>query len=255
MDGTLNYIRLPLAGAYNVRDLGGYAAQGNKVTRWHVFLRADALSSLTENDVSFLLSYGVTDVIDLRSSGEAGARPDAISGHPSISYHHVPFRSRTVVTDISSGTSLDMGNGYVALLKERETVCTLFSSLASAPGCALFHCTAGKDRTGILAMLLLGLAGVARQDIIANYISTSVYNSANPEYSHLPWSPGSAFSDSSYIDPLLEAYAMRLMYSLPEYINQPIKYIEETYGGSYSRYLLSCGIERATLGRILEKFI
>src|SRR5690606_18188190 len=101
-------------------------------------------------------------------------------------------------------------------------------------GCVLFHCRVGKDRTGVLAMLLLGLAGVEKKDIVANYeVSYTKLESLHDVESTLP---------NNYL------------YSIPEYIMQGINYIMDNYN-SYENYLLSTGLTEEILTQIRKRLV
>lgn len=173
---------LPLEGAGNVRDLGGYPV-GNlgaeTRTSPSVFLRADALAELTENDIEILKSHRLTTVIDLRSSFEIQAKPDpfgAGSPHPEIREEQITLLDQMNSSSFATGLPSSMAELYISLLdKQAKELGRVVTMLADAPGCALFHCSAGKDRTGVVAMLLLKAADVPDAAIVADYAATERY--------------------------------------------------------------------------------
>ena len=166
---------IALDGVYNLRDLGGYpAAQGT--TAWRRALRADSLHRLTPATMDHLSALGCSDVIDLRSEDERGAMPNPFaSGLPTVRYHSISLfggldPTRTdhhdapdVLLELYCRALEECGPGLVDVLR----------IIAGADGTVLFHCTAGKDRTGIIAAFLLSLSGVARPDIVADYALTA----------------------------------------------------------------------------------
>ena len=77
---NLNYACLPMENAYNVRELGGYATKKGSVTNHHQFLRSENLTDITEEDKTFLIEYGLSAIIDLRSREEAKIRAKTHSG-------------------------------------------------------------------------------------------------------------------------------------------------------------------------------
>ncbi|MBM6798134.1 tyrosine-protein phosphatase, partial [Coprobacillus cateniformis] len=224
-----NIIRLPLDNAYNVRELGGYYTKDKQITQWHRFLRSDDISQLTNQDIQFLLNYGVNSVIDLRSQSECQAHPDSLMNIEGIDYYHLPFMSGDIddVTKIMDNLEqFDLGDFYVELLKEKELVAQLLSLITDAKeGCLLFHCSAGKDRTGILSMLLLMIAGVSNVDIEANYQLT---------YTYLKEKPG-------LLDMMPSDMDLSCMYSKPETIRKAIDYILDHYQ-DIETYLMNCGL-------------
>lgn len=235
-----NIIRLPLEKAYNVRELGGYAAK-NEVTNWHRFLRGDDISSLSEHDIQYLKDYGVTSVLDLRSNQECESQPDAVLNEDGIIHYHIPF----MVGDLDNimdqvGTGLDLKEFYLQLLKNQNKVKTIMETIANDPGgCMLFHCAGGKDRTGVLSMLLLSLVEVDAEDIMTNYQITFINlrrNKIMMEYA------------------LPENMDKSCMYSLPETIEACLEYIYDTYGSTH-KYLRNCGVSDTSIEIIKQKLI
>lgn len=171
-----NWIRLPLEGAHNVRELGGLPAQGGKQTAWHRFLRADCLEELTERDAALLLEYGVRTVIDLRSPSETVQHPDYAGLLASVEYHNIPFLEQDLSPQGQAWAKeqlMDLSSLYLSLLKRQQILKTILEQMEAAPdGCVLFHCAVGKDRTGVVALLLLMLAGVDKQDCQTNYMQS-----------------------------------------------------------------------------------
>ena len=176
--------RIPLQHAFNVRDLGGYPAADGKTVRWHTLLRGDSLTSLSPEDWALLYQYGVRTVIDLRSSAETAAHPDHCPD--GVGYLHCPLQteadapSRTQCGDTDvHAFARSMLEGYCEIVRdEAPLVAAALSHTVRAlqSGAVLFHCTAGKDRTGVLAALLYLLLGVAEEDIIADYQVSFTYN-------------------------------------------------------------------------------
>lgn len=122
--------------------------------------------------MEFLRGCGVTTVLGLRSEAESLRAPSRMAGQPGMNCRRIPLMGRDItdaaITPADPGT--DIGQLYLSILEQPDTIRELFSLLAAAPeGRVLFHCTAGKDRTGILAMLLLSLAGADREDCMTNY--------------------------------------------------------------------------------------
>lgn len=162
--------RIPLGKMNNLRDLGGYPA-GDGVTVWERFLRGDNPAGLSEQDIQWLRERDITTIVDLRSGEELARQPDQLRGQPGFLYHHCPLVGIEKLPNLEA----DIGRAYFEAMDRLTCVGRAMRILAAAPGGVLFHCTAGKDRTGILAMLLLSLAGVAREDILADYQISETY--------------------------------------------------------------------------------
>jgi protein-tyrosine phosphatase len=231
------YIRLPLKNACNVKDLGGYACRGG-VTRWGAFLRGDDLHWLDKQDMGFLKEYGLKMVIDLRGKGECKNRPDAFEADKEVSYINRPFVTPAIV---DADSKLDfysepfLMHYYIELLKSaKNAVKDIFEDFARlSEGAALFHCTHGKDRTGLIAMLLLGLAEVDRADIIANYEVTYTYVKHKTELLNFP---------------------LHILLSKRENIENAMDYLIKNYGGIQG-YLKSIGLSDETLETVLGKLV
>ncbi len=159
-----------LSGAYNVRDLGGYATAQGEHTRYAALIRADSLHHLTHADQQALRDLGVRTIIDLRNDSERESAPNVFLGAADITVHAIPIiRSRPPAAALMSLTPL-----YRFFVESCQTgFAEALSAIADAPaGGVLFHCTAGKDRTGMLAALALGIAGVPDEAITADYTLT-----------------------------------------------------------------------------------
>lgn len=178
-----------LASADNFRDVAGTGAgypttDGRRVRRG-VYYRSNELQ-LTEADATTLAALGITTIHDLRSGMEVEAHPDvAVAG---AAWHHVevsgiPMEMVSGLADVESAERV-MREVYVAFVRSpeaRASYAELLTDLATEPLPQLFHCTAGKDRTGWAAALLLEVAGVDRETILADYLLTNDVSSATRE--------------------------------------------------------------------------
>jgi protein-tyrosine phosphatase len=168
---------IDLEGADNTRDLGGLAVAGGGRTRFRKLLRAGTLQDLTAGDVAHLTEdLGVRTVVDLRLTDEAAREGSALAGIPAVRYFSLPLSSAgNVRSDIvADGAEMDIVGHYVALLEgSAANIVTAARTFADdIGGPAIFHCAAGKDRTGVLAAVLLDAVGVGREAIIADYALT-----------------------------------------------------------------------------------
>lgn len=245
LDCRKNWVRLPLQNAHNVRELGGYPVVNGGQTAYHRFLRADDISTLTDYDVEFLYEYGVRMVIDLRSDAEAIKAPDRLCGVDGVEYVRIPFLSKDV-TDAIQVTQRDIEIGlsamYSDMLENKETIRRIFTAVEEAPeGCILFHCSAGKDRTGVMAMLLMSLAGADKQDCITNYAQSYTNLTRKAELVAMCKQPG------------YENY-LSLMYSLPETISEIYDLIIEKHD-SVESYLKYCGLKDEQIAGIRKRLL
>jgi len=159
-------------GCYNVRDLGGLTTVDGRVTRHGALVRADAPSGLTAAGWAAAVDHEVRTVIDLMEVHER--RPDGAQRPPGLTEVHVPLDG----TDDDDFWAPLRENGHWGtvlyyrpyLLRFPHRVAAAVRAFADAPpGGVLVHCGRGRDRTGMVCMLLLSLAGVRAADIADDY--------------------------------------------------------------------------------------
>lgn len=163
--------RFLLNDTHNTRDLGGYPIDYKKVTAYKVFLRSDVPLKVSDEDKVLLLSNNIKTIVDLRSDYEAESRPCGFKLHKDFQYHHCKIFGDGRLPDSVEAVS----DSYFEMIDEQKSVLNVMRIFANTHGGILFHCTAGKDRTGVISALLLLLAGVQKTDILADYHISSVY--------------------------------------------------------------------------------
>ena len=176
-----------LQGAVNFRDLGGYATTDGHHVKWHMIYRSADISKLTQADLDTLKARHILYDVDLRGVQESAKAPDKLN--PGTDYILCPAGSDSMngamfrdLSKVSDGDSLmNIFYSTTAYLTPRYK--PFFGKLLIVPGddALLFHCTAGKDRTGIAAALLLYALGVPYQTIKEDYEATNYYRSSNNE--------------------------------------------------------------------------
>ncbi len=168
---------VPLAGSFNFRDLGGYPTADGRVTRWGRLFRSDTLHEVTEEDVALLRALGLATIVDLRTSRELERTGRGPLGPEPIAYHHL-----SVIRD-EAGEAMaapapageDLSERYLWYLDVgREPLTQALALVTQSANLPLvFHCAAGKDRTGVLAALVLDILGVSAELIVADYLITA----------------------------------------------------------------------------------
>lgn len=164
--------RIHVEGCHNFRDLGGYPTAGGGRLRWRLLFRADGLHALTPAGVATLRDeIRLGDIVDLRSSGELELDGRGPLSEEAIRFHHVPlFDGNTVNAAPPDALLADL---YFGMLQfAREPLARVLRLLARAEAPAVFHCAAGKDRTGVVSALLLSLVDVPDEVIVADYAAT-----------------------------------------------------------------------------------
>jgi protein-tyrosine phosphatase len=173
--------RVGLDGPANFRDLGGYPAGARRLRRGRVF-RSDSLSRMTESDVRHVVDeLGVATVVDLRAGHEVDAYGHGPLGSEGVLVHHLPIVDETRPdrierpADASDPANLTLDRIYLLMLERYADrfvgVLRMLADDATHP--VVFHCAAGKDRTGLVAALLLSLLGVDDETVAADYALTS----------------------------------------------------------------------------------
>ena len=190
---------------------------------------------ITEEDKTFLIEYGLSGIIDLRSREEALIYPNPFRGNNAVKYINCPLITDGIL-DLRAvkEVGFDPGEFYVKLVEYKEMLYKIFHFiLDNIDGCLLFHCQAGKDRTGVLAMILMGLAGVSKEDIVANYEVTHTYLKENVKLR-------------------LEDGLEELEFSKPQWIEKAYDHIIEHYG-SFKVYLMAVGLTKKEIKKIKGK--
>ncbi len=234
--------RLPLEAADNFRDLGGYATADGRHVRWGRLYRSNDLSGLTRDDIGYLYRIGLKLVCDFRSDRERRGKPDrAIEPDPPLSLD-LPVEAEGVDPGAlqqkirtggiaALGTEKLMLNAYRSFVSDHSArwaaMLRRLAQRKSLP--ALVHCTAGKDRTGFAAALVLLSLGVPEETVFEDYLMTNRYRMAFQRFV-LRWVPLYSFFRTEPDDllPLLEARR--------EYLRTSLDAIDELHG-SLDAYL------------------
>lgn len=168
--------QLRWAACYNARDLGGYMTADGAITRWGALVRADSVGRLTAAGRAALEAYGIRTIIDLRIPVEVRDDPTPFADHATIVSHFLPLDpnaravSRAVTAHRRDGLPTAVAVNAAFLSVNQDQIAAVLRAVADAPaGGVLVHCHAGRDRTGLVAALLLGVAGVADDAIVADY--------------------------------------------------------------------------------------
>ncbi|MEQ5787426.1 tyrosine-protein phosphatase [Erythrobacter sp. NFXS35] len=170
---------LDLEGGINFRDLGGYRTNDGRVTRWEVLYRSGSPAGLTARDQAELARRGIRTICDFRATEERAAEPNPYtSANTDVAYWTRDYTGEAGdlmavlgSADASAGKSRA---AMIALYRElpddhAESFRQMFAVLAEGKVPLAFNCTAGKDRTGVAAALILTLLGVPRETVVADY--------------------------------------------------------------------------------------
>jgi protein-tyrosine phosphatase len=229
---------IPLMGTFNMRDVGGYPAAGGRTTRWRTLLRSDALHR-ADAAGPVLRGYGLRTVLDLRTDAEADFAPS-----PSCGPDTRTVRISLIGDDVLAAPQR-LEAVYQYLIDQRgEAIATVVGELAAAGSVpALVHCSAGKDRTGIVIGLVLAVLGVPDEVIAADYAVSAgrIDPSVLEALHHIP---GSATGNGTLTPDLLA--------SPPSLLLDTLARVREAGGGTVEGYLTSHGLPPASLDVLRE---
>ena len=180
---------LKLEGTYNTRDIGGYRTLDSRLTRWKVVLRSDSLAKLSPFAQQTLLDYGVQVVIDIRSKWEIQRWPHVLANSTMMRYLNIPLFSADLLQIIASvskqprhtpaQTPTTLLEWYCLYLETcQKQIRSILEAIAQSINSSVpvvIHCSAGKDRTGLIIALLLGLANVPVATIAEDYALSAKY--------------------------------------------------------------------------------
>lgn len=230
--------QLPMTGGYNFRDLGGFKTKEGRFVKWGKVFRSDDLHKLTKEDLEYLGNIPLVSIVDFRSVAERDSAPDlnpasvienyAFSINPgnlssTNEIANLPEEGlRTIMADInrmlvSDSISIDQYRKFFALLQETDKIPLMF------------HCSAGKDRTGMGAALFLYSLGVEENTIFEDYLASNNYL-------------GDKYATIIKLYPQMKA----LMGVNPEYLKAGIDEIKKQHGSveSYLTDVLNVDIEK-----------
>lgn len=175
---------LPMSGGYNFRDLGGFRTKEGRYTKWGKLFRADELSNLTEEDIKYLSSIPITSVIDFRAQSETKRSPDNLPNTVHFTYPIAITPGNLSTEGIQANllkTNIDAHMKHMNRLLVSDPACVrafrIFFAIVqnnlSAP--LIFHCSAGKDRAGMAAALVLLSLGVDEETVMQDYLASKIY--------------------------------------------------------------------------------
>jgi len=238
---------IAIGGTHNIRDLGGYRTARGTTIPTRRFLRSDCLHRMAPGGTDQLIDEGLRCVIDLRTKREITQAPSLFDGMTGVEYINIPLfddLSPASLAKVDAPGTHPLLPMYIAALDTRGAAVRdiLLSIVQVDHGAVLFNCTAGKDRTGIIAALLLGLAGVSDEDIIDDYILTEQM---------IPDLVAEFLSISRANGGDVESYAT-LLESPAETMEETLSHIK-TQHGTVRDYVGSIGLRPADVFRLVDR--
>lgn len=257
---------IPLQGAVNVRDVGGHRTyDGERVRHGRVF-RADALSDLTDADLVKVAELGLKKVIDFRVPAEVQYDgPDRLPAGLSPTSRPITDNGlfTQLITAIGSRDPVRqeemLGNGkaaafmrgvyrtFVSDSANRAQFAATLRDIAGSRSPLLYHCTAGKDRTGWTTYLLLRLVGVPGQTAVGDYLASNTYRAAHDARLREQLKQGGLMQNPDLIIPLQEVRT--------EYLDTALDEAAQRYGGLQGYLTKGLGLDAGTILKLRERLV
>ena len=216
----------------NMRDLGGYCTKDNKETKFNRFIRSDLPLNMMQKEKRYLIKNKITTIIDLRNRNELLKNPNCLDERP-FNYYNVELNGGCF-----PNLEKDIPRGYMDIVDDKKSIKEIFNIILSSEGNTLFNCSAGKDRTGILSMLLLLIAKVPEVDIIADYQVSYTYIKEYVTKMHEIHQEWPSFVGKSK----------------PEYMEQTLEMFKNKYN-SIDNYLKELGFNREEIKKLQSKLL
>lgn len=250
--------KLPFDQAHNFRDLGGYRTRQGQQIKWGMIYRTDKLSSLSEEDQRYLQRLEVRRIVDFRSDEERNSAPHSLGEDSAARIDAMPITVEAAQIELVTARLQkdDVSVDDVAALlvdANKEMVLRftpvyrqwLHSLLDEQHYPQLFHCTAGKDRTGLAAALLMHLLDVPEDTIMEDYLATNHYTAARIDQIIAQISQMELFT----VD---EAIIRALFHVQPQFIDAAFTTISEHYGDLEQYFERGLGLGEAQRQRLRD---
>jgi protein tyrosine/serine phosphatase len=237
---------IDLDGCHNFRDLGGYSTHHGRAVRWRVLFRSDALDHLGPSGVERLRDeLGIEDVVDLRSSRELGFEGRGRLARESIRFHHLPLFDGETPGEPRWIDDYTLADRYFLMVDlAGEPIARVITLLAETSAPTVYHCAAGKDRTGVVSAVLLGLLGVRDEIIVADYAASQ---------ENLDAIIDRLMSTKGY-QKMFETLPFHTLHAEPETMIALLDKIRARYG-SMRDYAREIGVSDATVARLEARLL
>jgi protein-tyrosine phosphatase len=248
---------VPLAGVQNFRDIGGYRTVDGRRVKWGLIYRSSELSNLTPEDLSLVEGLNIETIHDLRSVEERLSEPTAWTGPdaPPIVAHDYELDLSAIGAMFRGDVTAERARDAFAALypsmleQQRPQETALFADLLEGDGSTLYHCTAGKDRTGLATALILSALGVPRETILYDYeLSNRYYNAGvgSPDGSASAVNPALAQLPPEVISVFMGVEA--------RYLREVFAHIDSRYGSVEAYLDRELGVDAADIQRLRSRY-
>lgn len=237
---------IDLPGCDNFRDVGGYPTRDGRRVRWRLLFRSDALDRLTPAGVDRVVNeLAIGAIVDLRSTGEIGAAGRGGLQDRSPRYYHLPLFTDALTADPNLAKSYTLADRYLLMVEHaKEPIAQVLAALLETSAPAVYHCAAGKDRTGVISAIVLGLLGVRDEMIAADYAATQQNLDAIID----------RLTKSEGYREVLEKLPADTMHAEPETMFSLLNQLRDRYG-SVRNYVRDIGLTDDDIARLHERLL
>lgn len=252
-------LSLRLASAPNFRDIGGYQTKDGHHVRAGIAYRSDQMNLLSDSDLAALEALHPAAVVDLRTSTERQREPDRVP--PGVDHVILDVAAdstqslggdmRLAMAQIAQGQGeallVEANREFVTMSSARQSYAALIRLMLSSKGPVVFHCTAGKDRTGWATAIVLTLLGVPRETVMQDYLLSNERLAAKNAATLSALVASRSKIPAAYLEPVLTVK--------PAYIEAAFAEVERRYG-SFENYAHNgLGLSREEIRRLRESFL
>lgn len=231
--------RIPFETINNFRDLGGVATKDGKLIKWGKIYRSANMDLISDKDIEKMKELNISTIIDLRRDSEVEEFYKNIDKvKKNFSYYQISLANMNFgyqeIQDIIN-KKVSVGRTYRDLIDNHDAVRDILKLIVEAEDAVIFHCQEGKDRTGVIAMILYGLLNVDQIDIIADYEISSAYLGYISSFNQ---------DDDYSVFRITSPYNMKEAYS----------YIIEEYG-TFESYIKDLDLDQSHIEKLREKML
>jgi len=238
---------IPLHGATNFRDLGGYVGHEGRPLKWRKIFRSDHLAALNPQDLAQLKTLAISRSFDFRGIQESQAQFYEWPGIQRYSLSIEPTVVQRLQAQHLTGKPLTAADALDAMQttyrdfvrSDSHRFAQLFEHLLEKPDPLLFHCTAGKDRTGLAAALVLSALGVSEADIWKDYLLTNQLYKRNNTGAHT-----------------LSLDVLKIVWEVQEsFLKASLEVIHQDHGGMHNYLVQTLGLTPAALQKLRATYL
>ncbi|MEO0334404.1 MAG: tyrosine-protein phosphatase, partial [Bacteroidota bacterium] len=249
--------RVYFEGTDNTRDLGGYRTSDSRTVRWGKLYRSGDLSDLKKSDWDYWQNIGINRVIDFREPGALQRKPDRLPTNQSLAVRHLAVydtgttrkeyrrQLQQADPDVDNTESVLIKNNEIYVQQYTDTFTLAFQILLEQEQPLLYHCSAGKDRTGFMSAMILYTLGVPYETIMRDYLASNYYRSRR-------------IRKRAKIAPFvgINSYAaLPLLEVRPIYLETAFRTIEQQYGSLDAYIREGLGISDAERAQLKAKYL